>query len=147
MSHIDWTTELRKIEREFSGLPPEPSPAQTKAKRAAEQRAQERKDTQSAFIGALLRMIFVAALAVGLVFWPYARTCGAGLFSYMGAEALVLVGGVWTSTITWRGRLPRLHMRSLALVLWSLVALGADAAPRVGYARTNTGHPLPWVCR
>ena len=147
MSHIDWNTELRKIEREFSGLPPEPSQAQKQAKRAAEQRAQERKDMQSAFVGALLRMFVVAGLAVGLVFWPYARACGVGLFSYMGAEVLVLVGGVWTNTITWRARLSRLHILSLALVLWSLVALAADVAPRVGYARTSSGQPLPWACR
>jgi len=147
VSHIDWNTELRKIEREFSGLPPEPSAAQTKAKRAAEQRAQERKDMQSAFIGALLRMVVVAGLAGGLVFWPYARVCGAGLFAYMAAEVLVLVGGVWTSTITFRARLGTLHVLSLALVLWSLVTLAADVAPRVGYARTSNGQPLPWICR
>jgi hypothetical protein len=33
---VDWNAELRKIEHEFDGLPPEPSAAQLKAKRAAE---------------------------------------------------------------------------------------------------------------
>ena len=38
MSEIDWNVELRKIEREYDGLPPEPSANALRARRAAELR-------------------------------------------------------------------------------------------------------------
>ena len=34
MSENDWSTQLKKIEREFDGRPPEPSPALKRAKDA-----------------------------------------------------------------------------------------------------------------
>jgi len=41
MGEINWLTELRKIEREFDGLPPEPTPMELRARRAAEQARRE----------------------------------------------------------------------------------------------------------
>ena len=50
MSQIDWKTELKKVERAFDGLPPEPTPAERRAKQAAEQREQQRKQQRTATI-------------------------------------------------------------------------------------------------
>jgi len=44
MGEINWLTELRKIEREFDGLPPEPTPMELRARRAAEQRAERLRE-------------------------------------------------------------------------------------------------------
>ena len=38
----DWSTKLKNIEREWEGLPPEPSPAFKKLQSEEERRAQER---------------------------------------------------------------------------------------------------------
>src|SRR5688500_11116997 len=107
MSDIDWNVELKNIERQYSGLPPEPTPEQLRVKRAAEQREKDRKNQQAAAVGAWTRLFFVAALAAAVNFWPYARACGAGLFAYLSAAALIIAGGLWVGVWTWRGRMPR----------------------------------------
>jgi hypothetical protein len=145
MSQIDWNSELKKIEREFSGLPPEPSPEQVRAKRAAEQRAHERKAQQAATLGATTRLIVVSLLAGAMNFWPYPRACGAGLFGYMGAETLIVAGGIWAAVWAWRGRLGKLHVLSLVLVAWGLAVIGAQILPRAGYLRLGET-PARWTC-
>ena len=145
MAHIDWTTELKKIEREFSGLPPEPTAEQQRVRRAAEQRKNERQATQNATVGASIRLVVVAALATALNFWPYPRACGVGLFAFMGAQLLIVGGGVWTGIWTWRGRLPRLHLLALMFVLLGLAGIAAQVLPRIGYARADLTASR-WVC-
>jgi len=44
----DWSTKLKNIEREFDGLPPEPSLAFKKMQSEEERRAQERAQQRSA---------------------------------------------------------------------------------------------------
>ena len=79
MTEIDWNVELRKIEREYDGLPPEPSAAKLRAERAAEQRRRERAAATLAFFGAWARLLLVGALGASLLWWPYGRTCGIDL--------------------------------------------------------------------
>jgi hypothetical protein len=146
MSDIDWTTELRKVEREFSGLPPEPSPVIAKARREAERREQERKEARTAAFGTWVRLVLVVALAGGLYLWPYARACGAGLAAYMGAETFIVVGGAWLGALTWRYRMARAHLLALAIVLWGLALIAVQVLPRVGYARVDPAHPQRWSC-
>lgn len=146
MSHIDWTTELRKVEREFSGLPPEPSPLIAKARREAERREQERKDARGAAFGTWIRLGLVLALAGGVYLWPYARACGVGLFTYIGAETLIAVGGVWLGVLTWRYRMSRAHLLALTIVLWGVALIAAQVLPRVGYSRVDPAHPPRWSC-
>lgn len=146
MSGVNWKVELAKIEREYDGLPPEPSPGALNAKRASERLAQLRQDAQTAAIGAWARLLLVAALAGALVFWPYARECGAGLFVYMGAEALIVAGALWVVTWTWRWRMAKTHGLALMMVLYALALIGAQVAPRVGYAKVNATHPQQWWC-
>ena len=143
---VDWNAELRKIEREFDGLPPEPSAAQLKAKRAAERREEERRRDRAAKLGVQARVALVALLAAAIVFWPYRRECGPGLFAYMGAEGMVIAGGLWLMVCTWRNRMAKTHGVALVMILWGLVLVGHQVLPRVGYAKTDPAKPSQWVC-
>lgn len=146
MSEVDWNTELRKIEREFDGLPPEPSPAELRAKRAAERRAEERRRERAAKLGVQARLGLVVVLAAAIVFWPYRRECGVGLFAYMGAEGMVVAGGLWLMVCTWRSRMAKTHGVALGMILWGLMLIGHQILPRVGYAKSDPGKPPQWMC-
>jgi hypothetical protein len=68
------------------------------------------------------------------------------LLAFMGAEAMVVVGGLWTVAWTWRFRLAKTHGLALLLVLWGLALLSAQVLPRVGYAKADAQHPPRWWC-
>ena len=125
MSEIDWKTELRKVEREYSGLPPEPTAEELRDWSFAEEREQQRREAVNGAVGAWTRLFLVVALAGGLYFWPYARGCGVGLYGYLGAEAAVVVGGIWVVIYSWRRRAGRAHAAAFAVVLWgaSIIAV------------------------
>ena len=142
MSEIDWNTELRKIEREFDGLPPLLTPEDLGMARKGQRRAQARPRQLQTAAGAAVRLGLVVALAVAINFWPYGRACGLGLTVFLGAEAALLLGALWTTVYTWRGRLPKAHVLAMVVVLWALVLIAAQVLPRVGYARTAA----EWVC-
>jgi hypothetical protein len=146
MSNIDWNAEVRRLEREFEGKAPEPTPAELNARRATQRRAQEREDAVNAAIGASARVVLVAALAGALYFWPYARACGVGLFAYMGAEALIAAGALWVGAYTWRHRMAKTHGIALVMLLAGLVLLAAQVLPRIGYGKANATHPAQWWC-
>jgi hypothetical protein len=59
---------------------------------------------------------------------------------------MVVVGGLWASTGAWQMRMVRSHTLSLLLVVVGLMTIGAEIAPRVGYARTDATHPAHWWC-
>ena len=63
MGEINWLTELRKIEREFDGLPPEPTPTERRARRAAEQHAEKLRKERATLLGVLARFLPVVGLA------------------------------------------------------------------------------------
>jgi hypothetical protein len=142
----DWSTQLKKIERQFDGLPPEPSPAFKKMQSEEERRAQDRGQQRSARISAGARLVLVFALGVALAFWPYERECGTDLFGFLGVELMIVVGGVWVAFTTWRYRLPRMHTLSLFIVLTGLILLGIEILPRVGYASVDPKHPPSFTC-
>lgn len=142
MSGIDWDTELPKLEREFDGLPPRPTPAELRARRATPERSNE----PATALGVWARLMLVAVLAGALGFWPYARDCGAGLFTFMGAGTMIAVGGVWVSVCTWRNRMALTHALALLLVLVGLAAVGHQVLPRIGYARSDPVNPQQWSC-
>ena len=146
MAQDDWSTQLKKIEREFDGLPPEPSLAYKKLQSEEERRAKERTAQRAALIGVTARLILVAAVGVALLFWPYAKDCGLGLFGFLGAEAVIVIGGVWIGITTWRARLPRMHLVSLAIALAGLILIAADVLPRVGYAAVDAKNPPSFSC-
>ena len=145
MGDIDWGTEVKKLEREFSGLPPVPSAAELKAKQNAERRAKEQRDAATARVGALVRLVLVVSLFAALYFWPYQRGCGAGLFSYMTVQVVMAAGAIWIAAIAWKYRLARIHVASLVILLAALVLLAAQVAPRLGYDKAGAP-PKQWWC-
>jgi hypothetical protein len=142
----DWSTKLKNIEREFDGLPPEPSPAFRKMQSEEERRAQERAQQRAAMFGAGARLILVFALFGALAIWPYAKDCGAGWFGYVGAEAVIVAGGLWVAFTTWRYRLPKMHVLSLAIILFGLVLIASEVLPRTGYASVDPRNPPQLWC-
>lgn len=146
MHEIDWSAELKKIDREFSGLPPEPSAEAVRARRAAEHRTHERKRQQGAEVGVWMRLSVVMILVGSVNFWPYARTCGVGLIGFLAAAALIITGGLWVSGQTFRHRMPKAHAAALIVVLWGLVLLAEEVLPRTGYAHTDPLDPPRWSC-
>ena len=146
MPQDDWSTQLKKIEREFEGLPPEPSPAFKKLQSEEQRRAQERAKQRAAMIGGGARLILVAALGVALAFWPYEKECGSGLFGYLAVELVIIVGGLWVAVSTWHARLPKMHVLSLLIALTGLVLVATEILPRVGYAAVDPKHPPQFTC-
>jgi len=142
----DWSVQLKKIEREFNGLPPEPSPAFKKMQSEEERRAQERAQQRAAMIGAGARLVLVFALYTALAIWPYDNQCGSGLLGYLAVEIVIVVGGVWVAFTTWRYRLPKMHTLSLFIVLAGLILIAAEVLPRVGYAAVDPKHPPRFSC-
>jgi len=142
----DWSVKLKKIEREFQGLPPEPSPAFKKMQSEEERRAQERTQQRAAMIGAGARLILVFALFGALAVWPYENTCGWGWFGFLGAEAVIVAGGLWVAFTTWRARLPKMHALSLVIVLIGLILIAAEVLPRTGYASVDLKNPPQLWC-
>ncbi len=156
MTDGKWTTVLRKLEREFDGLPPEPTPARPvspvvlRARRASERqtlvKTLERRQKRNVVLGTTGRLVLVFALAATINFWPYGHACGFGLITYVAAQALIVVGGLWTAIWTWNQRIPHAHGVAMAMVLWGLVLLAGQVLPRVGYARVDPANPPHWWC-
>jgi undecaprenyl pyrophosphate phosphatase UppP len=146
MSEINWDAELRKIDREYSGLPPEPSPASVKAKRELERRQQEERDQRRGRVGVYARLVLVAVLSVAIVFWPYPTRCGQGLYGFLGAVSAVVIGGFWIAVLTWRWRMPRTHILAAVAILWGIAIAASQVLPRIGYAKTDADHPVGWSC-
>jgi hypothetical protein len=146
MNNVDWKVELKKIEREYEGLPPEPSPAELRARRTAEEREKQRNDEMAATVGAWTRFGLVVSLAASLQLWPYARDCGEGLFLYVGAEGMLVAGGLWVAVCTWRNRMPKTHCLAMLMTLYGLALLEMQVLPRVGYAKVDAKNPPQLWC-
>ena len=146
MTQIDWKSELRKVERQFEGLPPEPTAEELRSWRLEAEREQRRRDELNGAAGAWTRLSLVGALAAGLYFWPYARVCGAGLYGLLGAELAVVIGGLWVAIYAWRRRTPRAHGVAFALALVGASLIAAEMMPRIGYARPDASRPSRMSC-
>ena len=146
MAEDNWASQLKKLEREFDGLPAEPSPAMQKMQSEAERRAKEKLHQRAAMIGASARLILVFALGAAIGMWPYSRECGWGWFGYVGVEVVIVAGGLWVAFATWRGRLAKMHALSLLIILTGLVLIAAEVLPRIGYAAIDPKHPPQLWC-
>ena len=142
----DWSSQLKKIEREFDGLPPEPSAASARMQTENERRTQDLARQRRAFFGASARLLLVVSLGAALTVWPYERSCGSGLLGYLGVEAMMLVGGIWVAVSTWKSRLAKTHIVALMIALVSLVLIASEVLPRTGYAAVDPKHPPVWMC-
>jgi hypothetical protein len=159
MSSTNWDKELAKIDKQLESLsddqllPPPSAPAKGEGKGAAQPsatpsqpRAAGAEPRRTTTLGVYARLLLAVALGAAMLFWPYSARCGAGLFAYLGAAAMVIVAGVWTSIWTWRHRSAQAHILSLLLILWGIVLGATEVLPRVGYARPDAMHPAIWMC-
>ncbi|HZE76769.1 MAG TPA: hypothetical protein VE091_15755 [Gemmatimonadales bacterium] len=143
----DWDKELAAIDRAMERQPqlpagaarpevPSRSAAPVAAPPAGAPLARGAKAT------AWLRVFLVLLLAGAMPFWPYGRGCGFGLFAYMAAAGVVVLGGAWAAVSTWHRRRPMAHVLALLVTLWGIGLLAAEVLPRVGYARQT----VRWAC-
>jgi hypothetical protein len=146
MSDRDWNKELAKIDRRLESASDEAlfptKHVEVPAARAEAVAAQKKTST----LGAVLRLLLATALGVGMLFWPYDARCGLGLAAYLGAVAVLIGAGVWSSVWTWRHHTGRAHVLSLLLIVWGIVLGATDVLPRVGYAKPDLQHPAVWAC-
>jgi hypothetical protein len=146
MTEIDWDVELRKIEREYDGLPPQPSTAELRARRMAEKLEREEREQRVATIGTWTRLMLVVALTAAVPWWPYAHACGTGLLAYLGLGGVLLCGAAWVGICSWRWRLAVPHLLAIALLVTALGFTAAQALPRLGYAHVAGVAAGGWRC-
>jgi len=146
MASADWDKELKKIDRQLESLSDDELLSAGTAKTPAAKAKAEAVRHETSTLGVFARLVLAVALGVGILFWPYAARCGAGLFAYLGATAMVAGAGMWTAVWTWRHRSGKAHLLSLLLVAWGLVLGAIEVLPRVGYAKPTAGHPAVWMC-
>jgi hypothetical protein len=145
VSEIDWNLELRKIEREYDGLPPERSRTQLRLQKIQEIAAKDRFYERLSLIGIWARLILIAALGLSLFWWPYGRHCGMPLTGYLLSNVVVIVGAVTLAAHGWRDRMLGLFVGSTACVVvaWTVIAL--NVLPRLGYSPAG-GSASAWSC-
>jgi hypothetical protein len=141
---INWKAELKKIEREYDTHGTAGKPGRISADRLAAPPLSPEELTN----GAMLRIGLSLAVGIGIYFWPYARECGSGLFYFLGAAAVVIIGGLWSVFWTWRGHMPRAHAISLMIVLWGLAVGLTQVMPRTGYMAVSAASATSsrWFC-
>ena len=145
MGDINWGIELKKIEREFVGLPPAPSVGQRQAKQSSERRGQQQRDAAVARFGASARLALVTALFGALFLWPYQRECGVGLFGYMAVQLVIAAGSLHVAAYTWTHRVARVHVAAFVIFLGALGLLSSLVLPRAGYVRAGDAQKT-WFC-
>jgi hypothetical protein len=146
VSGIDWSAQLKKIERQFDGIPTPPTESDLRAQRENERREQLRWRTREDVFGAASRVVLALSLGLAMNAWPYDRACGAGLLGYLAASVAIVAGGVWATVGTWRSRAPKLHAAALLALAWGVVLITAQVLPRVGYAKVDAANRLAWRC-
>lgn len=145
MSEIDWNVELRKIEREYDGLPPERSRTQVRLQKIQEIAAKDRFYERLSLIGIWARLILIWALGLSLFWWPYGSHCGMPLTGYLLSNVVVIVGAASLAVHGWRDRTLGLFIGSAGCVVvaWTVIAL--NVFPRLGYSPAG-GKSLGWSC-
>lgn len=145
----DWDKELAAIDREIAKLP-EPKPGQPPAVRSGggapapapvAPSVAPRTGTR-AFLGAWVRVLLGAAIAVGVWSWPYAHPCGWSLYGYLAAALVVIVAGVWNILATWKRRMGAAHGVAILVLITGLILAAQAILPRIGYAK----QALTWMC-
>ena len=146
MTGIDWSTQLKKIERQFDGLAPEPSGSERRGKQESQRRSQPRKVAREAIFGAGSRVVLALSLSLAINAWPYDRACGLALAGYLGASLVIVAAGLWATVGSWRAGMPKLHALALLVIAWGVVLVTAQVLPRVGYAKVDPANGPAWRC-
>lgn len=89
------------------------------------------------------RVGLAAVFGLAITQWPYAHDCGFPLALYLTGVLTVIVGGVWGSLSSWKGRLGWAHLVSVLTIVWGLALVTQQVLPRVGYAKADAS----WRCR
>lgn len=147
MTGIDWSTQLKKIERQFDGIPTPPTESQLRIEREHERREQVRRLKRGEIFTAASRVVLAASLGLAMNAWPYDRACGGGLLAYLAASVVIVGGGVWAVVGTWNSRSPKLHAAAMLVIAWGVVLITAQVLPRVGYTKADTRNRSAWRCR
>jgi len=141
----DWDKELaaidRAIERQPQAQPPAAALPGAKLP-AASPAIGPAPPGRGATTMAWARVLLVALLGLAMPFWPYGKGCGVGLFAYLAAAGVVVLGGIWAAVWTWHRRRPLGHVVALLVTLWGIGLIMAEVLPRVGYAK----QPARWTC-
>jgi len=144
----DWDKELADIDKLIASGP-SPAPAQVPAKGGARPSAAPAAAPRAASGGRRERIasavwfLLAALMGVGLTFlWPYERTCGLGLYGYVGSIGLFGLASMWSTIWSWRTRSAAVHFLSIALLGWSAFLGAREILPRVGYAKQGAN----WEC-
>ncbi len=151
----DWDREMREVDKLLAKLPdaeptlgrgvptvpisPRPSVSGTATPGALHPGVGPARGR--AWLTTWLRVGLGVALAVGMVFWPYAHACGWALIGYLLGPTAVTVAGVWSALTSWKRRLGIAHTLSIILIIWGLALAGRQLLPRV-YGKT----PDPFFC-
>jgi hypothetical protein len=145
VSDIKWTQELRKIEREYDGLPPLHTRTQIRMQKIQEIISKGKFEQRLSMIGIWTRLALVATLGTALFWWPYGNACGFPLATFLASYAIVIVGGLAVAARTWRDRLVWQFVGSALVIIaaWTVVAL--HTLPRLGYP-TMASARAAWVC-
>ena len=149
MSEINWNQELRKIEREFDGLPPLRTRTQIRMQKVQEiiskGRLEQRLKQRLTVVGIWTRVVLVGALGTALFWWPYGNACGFPLATFLASHLIVIAAGLAVAARTWRDRLvwPFVCSALFIVAAWTVVAL--HTLPRLGYP-TVANARTAWVC-
>ena len=162
MTDRDWDKELAKIDAQIRSLPDEDAapatttPARGKAVAGTGGAAGASRTPAPvppgaparpvSRVGAFLRLGLAAALAAGMLLWPFDKHCGVGLALYLFSVATLIVAGGWSAVWTWRHRTAKAHILALAIVLWGIVLASVEILPRVGYGPATLDRPRIWTC-
>lgn len=153
MSDIDWNIELRKIVREYEGLPPEPAQPPKRRSSKTEFRMERIQEIATkyefydrlAVIGVWARLVLLATLAISLSWWPYGRECGFPLVAFLVSNAMAIVGGVSVAVRTWRDRTVWSFLASALVIMTAWTVIAMHALPRLGYAPSGVA-TSEWSC-
>jgi hypothetical protein len=146
MAGTDWDKEMKKIDRQLESISDDALISTSGAKAPAEKAKVAEVQRTTTTFGVFARLMLAVVLGLAMLFWPYSARCGPGLFAFLFASGMVVVGGVWSAVWTWRHRSAQAHILSLLLVVWGLVLAGLEILPRTGYATPTTQHPATWMC-
>jgi len=146
MAGTDWDKEMKKIDKQLESISDDALISTSSAKAPAEKAKVAAVQRTTSTFGVFARLMLAVALGLGMLFWPYSARCGPGLFAFLFASGMVVVGGVWSAVWTWRHRSAQAHVLSLLLIVWGLVLAGLEILPRTGYVTPTAQHPATWMC-
>ena len=140
--HVSAYNNVKVWEVPTPTVKPRPSHLRASPRHDSRPRNSEQNRERNEKLGVYARLVGVAILAAAMLYWPYARSCGLGLATYMASTIMVVVGGIWVTACTWITRMPRTHVIAMLVSLWGLGLLTFEVLPRIGYASAQE----TWMC-